>query len=90
MLNFLISRNAKESIKSAKHTHLAPVPDDCQIEASEQHTRTDTVQVSGVSMPMINSCASANISRHHQLLSDQEPPDGDETDPDVIPNQYGK
>lgn len=84
-------RNADETIKSAKHTQLPVVPADCQLEATQQHTRTVTVPSCGVSTPMINNCTSVNNdSRHHQLISDQEPPDGDETDPDVIPNQYGK
>lgn len=67
------------------------MPADCQLEATQQHTRTVTVPSCGVSTPMINNCTNVNNdSRHHQLISDQEPPDGDETDPDVIPNQYGK
>lgn len=67
------------------------MPADCQLEATQQHTRTVTVPSCGVSTPMINNCTSVNNdSRHHQLINDQEPPDGDETDPDVIPNQYGK
>lgn len=67
------------------------VPADCQLEATQQHARTVSVPACGVSTPMINNCTSVNSdSRHHQLISDQEPPDGDETDPDVIPNQYGK
>ncbi|XP_031624769.1 neural cell adhesion molecule 2 isoform X1 [Contarinia nasturtii] len=83
------NRNAEENIKSAKHTQLPVVPADCQLEATQQHTRTVTVPSCGVSTPMINNCTSVNNdSRHHQLISDQEPPDGDETDPDVIPNQY--
>lgn len=86
-----IFRNAEENIKSTKHTQLPVVPADCQLEATQQHTRTVTVPSCGVSTPMINNCTSVNNdSRHHQLISDQEPPDGDETDPDVIPNQYGK
>lgn len=90
-LNLIIFRNTEENIKSAKHTQLPVVPADCQIEATQQHTRTVTVPSCGVSTPMINNCTSVNTdSRHRQLISDQEPPDGDETDPDVIPNQYGK
>lgn len=91
MYFFSIFRNTEENIKSAKHTQLPVVPADCQLEATQQHTRTVTVSACGVSAPMINNCTSVNNdSRHHQLISDQEPPDGDETDPDVIPNQYGK
>lgn len=78
-------------MKSAKHTQLPVVPADCQLEGTQHHNRTMTVPSCGVSTPMINNCTSVNNdSRHHQLISDQEPPDGDETDPDVIPNQYGK
>lgn len=70
------------------------MPNDCQIEPA---VRT-APQMSGMSTtPMVNSCNAVD-SRHlnhlnhlnHQLASDQEPPEIDETDPDVIPNQYGK
>lgn len=88
-------RNTEDVIKSSKHTQLPMVPADCQLESTQQHTRTVPVPACGVSTPMINNCTSSvnsdsRDSRHHQLITDQEPPDGDETDPDVIPNQYGK
>lgn len=84
-------RNTDDAIKSSKHTQLPMVPADCQIESTQQHTRTVPAPACGASTPMINNCTIVNSdSRHHQLITDQEPPDGDETDPDVIPNQYGK
>lgn len=79
-------------MKSSKHTQL-PVGTtaDCQLEATQQQTRTVNASSCGASAPIINNCTNVNNdSRHHQLISDQEPPDGDETDPDVIPNQYGR
>lgn len=81
-------RNIEENLKSSKHTQLQTVPNDCQIEP----TIRTAPQISGMAAtPMANSC-NAIDSRHlnHQLASDQEPPEIDETDPDVIPNQYGK
>lgn len=75
-------------MKSAKHTQLPVMQSDCQIE-QPQHTRT-AQPISGMSSPLVGNCG-INDSRHlNQLISEQEPPEGDETDPDVIPNQYGK
>lgn len=86
------SRSVDENLKSAKHTQLPAMAADCQIEQKQQHIRTTTPQLSGMATSMGNNCAATNSidTRHHQIISDQEPPDGDETDPDVIPNQYGK
>lgn len=67
------------------------MPADCQLESTQQHNRTVAPQINAdAATPMSNNCSAINDSRHHQLINDQEPPDGDETDPDVIPNQYGK
>lgn len=89
---YFICRNAEENIKSAKHTQLPVMSSDCQLEPTQQLTRTIQPQISGVSTPLANNCTGINNdSRHHQLITgEQEPPDGDETDPDVIPNQYGE
>lgn len=79
----------EDNIKSAKHTQLPVMAADCQIETKPLQTRSPTPQLNAISMS--NNCSmNNNDARNHQLISDQEPPDGDETDPDVIPNQYGK
>lgn len=89
---FSLSRSAEENLKSNKHTQLPTMAVDCQIEQKPQHTRTTSPQLSSLATSMGNNCTGVNNNdtRHHQIISDQEPPDGDETDPDVIPNQYGK
>lgn len=73
------------------------MPADCQLDsAQQQHNRTAAPLISAdsASMSLSNNCSGLNDSRHHphhQLINhEQEPPDGDETDPDVIPNQYGE
>ena len=69
-------------MKSAKHhTQLPVMPSDCQLEPI-QHTRAP----SGTSTPMGNCIDSRRQSP--QFISDA--PEVDDTDPDVIPNQYGK
>lgn len=85
-------RTVEENLKSTKHTQLPAMAAECQIEQKQPHTRTTTPQLSGLATSMGNNCTAVNNNdtRHHQIISDQEPPDGDETDPDVIPNQYGK
>lgn len=93
MLFFSTSRSVEENLKSSKHTQLPAMAADCQIEQKQLQARTTTPQISGLSTSMGSNCTGVsnnNDTRHHQIISDQEPPDGDETDPDVIPNQYGK
>lgn len=88
-----ISRSVEENLKSSKHTQLPAMAADCQIEQKQLQARTTTPQISGLATSMGSNCTGVsnnNDTRHHQIISDQEPPDGDETDPDVIPNQYGK
>lgn len=91
-LFWLFRRSVEENLKSNKHTQLPTMAVDCQIEQKQQHTRTTSPQLSSLATSMGNNCTGVNNNdtRHHQIISDQEPPDGDETDPDVIPNQYGK
>lgn len=84
-----ILRRAEESLK-AKHTQLPTDASDCQLDPSEPNNRNGNGSNCGTASPMINNCTTVGTNaRHHHLISDQEPPDGDETDPDVIPNQYG-
>lgn len=73
------------NLKSAKHhTQLAVMPTDCQLEPIQhQHTRAP----SGTPTPLGNNCDSHHQSSH--FVGDL-PPDIDDTDPDVIPNQYGE
>lgn len=68
------------------------MPVDVQIEQKPLQIRSNTSQMNSLASTMSNNCSIANNNdaRHLQLINDQEPPDGDETDPDVIPNQYGK
>lgn len=76
----LCSRHSPTELKSVKHTQLSVTPSDCQLELP-QHTR----EQSGTSTPI---AASQIIRQSPQIIGD--PPEGDDTDPDVIPNQYGK
>lgn len=75
-------------MKSAKHTQMQAATNDCQIEPA-QHTRT-VPQLNAVATPMGSSCVIADSRLLNQLANDQEAPEIDETDPDVIPNQYGE
>lgn len=67
------------------------MPNDCQIEPAQNHVRTAAPSMGHMSTTPMGNNSIVNDSRHlNQLVSDQEPPEIDETDPDVIPNQYGK
>lgn len=57
------------------------MPTDCQLEPTQQ-----TRAPSGTPTPL------GNCDAHHQNshFVGEPPPDIDDTDPDVIPNQYGK
>lgn len=74
-------RNQEENLKSTKHTQLPIMPTDCQID--QQHHSTDP---NGTAAPL-GVCMDSH-RQSPQIIG--EPPDGDDTDPDVIPNQYGK
>lgn len=65
------------------------MPNDCQIEPA-QHVRAVPQQSGVSSTPMGINVVVGDVRHLNQLASDQEPPEIDETDPDVIPNQYGK
>lgn len=67
-------------MKTVKHTQLSVTPHDCQLEP-QQNTRAP----SGISTPLAGSQIIRQIP---QNSSDQ--PEGEDTDPDVIPNQYGE
>lgn len=72
-------RNSVEKMKNAKHADISAKSKDCQLQSMSQ-TREN-----GISTPLVDS----SLMRHSPQLMG-EPPDGDDTDPDVIPNQYGE
>lgn len=75
------NRNAEANLKSAKHhTQLPVMPSDCQLDPP-MHRRNP----SGTSTPIV---AGDSHRLSPQFMAD--PPDIDDTDPDVIPNQHGK
>lgn len=75
------NRNAEANLKSAKHhTQLPVMPSDCQLD-QPMHRRNP----SGTSTPIV-----AGDSRRLSPQFMADPPDIDDTDPDVIPNQHGK
>jgi hypothetical protein len=66
-------------MKTAKNVDISTKSKDCQLQSMSQ------ARENGISTPLVDS----SLMRHSpQLLG--EPPDGDDTDPDVIPNQYGE
>lgn len=81
MFYFSQNRNAEANLKSAKHhTQLPVMPSDCQLDPP-MHRRNP----SGTSTPIV---AGDSHRLSPQFMAD--PPDIDDTDPDVIPNQHGK
>ncbi|XP_055525427.1 hemicentin-1 [Wyeomyia smithii] len=79
------ARNTKKKstkLKSAKSAHLSSTSKDCQIDLSAHHQTHDP---NGTQTPLVDG--SGNHTRRSPQTSG-EPPEGDETDPDVIPNQY--
>lgn len=81
MFYFIQNRNAEANLKSAKHhTQLPVMPSDCQLDPP-MHRRNP----SGTSTPIV---AGDSHRLSPQFMAD--PPDIDDTDPDVIPNQHGK
>lgn len=76
---FFSHRNAEANLKSTKHhTQLPLKPSDCQLDPP-LHTR----HPSGTSKTIVSG------DLHRQSPQFMDPLD-DDTDPDVIPNQYGK
>ena len=55
---------------------------DCQLQSMSQTAREN----GGLSTPLVDG----SLMRQSPQLMLGEAPDGDDTDPDVIPNQYGK
>ncbi|XP_058467805.1 titin [Malaya genurostris] len=76
------SKNSSKKLKSAKGSHLTPI--DCQIDSTAHHHH-QTHDPNGIQTPLVDG--SGTFGRRSPQSSG-EPPDGDETDPDVIPNQY--
>lgn len=72
-------RSNAEKLKNAKNADISGKSKDCQLQPMSQ-TREN-----GISTPLVDS----SLMRHSpQLMGD--PTDVDDTDPDVIPNQYGE
>ena len=55
---------------------------DCQLQSMSQTAREN----GGLSTPLVDG----SLMRQSPQLILGDAPDGDDTDPDVIPNQYGK
>ncbi|XP_062702027.1 hemicentin-1 [Aedes albopictus] len=82
------SKNSSKKLKSAKNAHLTSTPIDCQIDSSahhHHHHHHQTHDPNGIQTPLVDG--SGTLGRRSPQMPG-EPPDGDETDPDVIPNQY--
>ncbi|XP_055618631.1 hemicentin-1 [Toxorhynchites rutilus septentrionalis] len=79
------SKNSSKKLKSAKSAHFTSTPIDCQIDSSAHHHHHQTHDPNSIQTPLVDG--SGTLGRRGSTLSG-EPPDGDETDPDVIPNQY--
>ncbi|XP_038122549.1 titin [Culex quinquefasciatus] len=84
------SKNSSKKLKSAKSAHLTSTPIDCQIDSSahhhHHHHHHQTHDPNGIQTPLVDGSCGTLGRRSPQMAG--EPPDGDETDPDVIPNQY--
>lgn len=66
-------------MKNAKKVDISAKSKDCQLQPMSQ------ARENGISTPLVDS----SLMRHSpQLMGD--PPDADDADPDVIPNQYGE
>lgn len=66
-------------MKNAKNLDVSTKSKDCQLQSMSQPSEN------GISTPLVDS----SLMRHSPQLMG-EPPDADDTDPDVIPNQYGE
>lgn len=66
-------------MKNAKKVDISAKSKDCQLQPMSQ-TREN-----GISTPLVDSSL---MRQSPQLMGD--PPDVDDADPDVIPNQYGE
>jgi hypothetical protein len=72
-------RSSVEKMKNAKNVDVSGKSKDCQLQSMSQ------ARENGISTPLVDS----SLMRHSPQLMG-EPPDVDDTDPDVIPNQYGE
>ncbi|CRK88301.1 CLUMA_CG002080, isoform A [Clunio marinus] len=70
-------KNNVEKMKNSKTLDISAKSKDCQMQSMSQ------ARENGISTPLVDS----SLMRHSPQLMG-EPPDGDDTDPDVIPNQY--
>lgn len=66
-------------MKNAKNADVSGKSKDCQLQSMSQ------ARENGISTPLVDS----SLMRHSPQLMG-EPPDADDADPDVIPNQYGE
>lgn len=74
-----LKRSSVAKLKNGKNPEMSGKSKDCQLQPMSQ-TREN-----GISTPLVDS----SLMRHSPQLMG-EPPDIDDTDPDVIPNQYGE
>ena len=78
-----LNRNNVEKLKNGKTADIsAKSMMDCQLQSMSQTAREN----GGLSTPLVDG----SLMRQSPQLILGEAPDGDDTDPDVIPNQYGK
>lgn len=77
--NMETRRSGVEKMKNAKSADISTKSKDCQLQSMSQ------ARENGISTPLVDN----SLMRHSPQLMG-EPPDGDDTDPDVIPNQYGE
>lgn len=66
-------------MKNAKNVDISVKSKDCQLQSMSQ------ARDNGISTPLVDSSL---MGHSPQLMG--EPPDADDADPDVIPNQYGE
>lgn len=77
-------RSSVEKLKNAKTADIsAKSMMDCQLQSMSQ---TNARENGGISTPLVDG----SLMRQSPQLMMSDAPDADDTDPDVIPNQYGK
>jgi hypothetical protein len=74
-----------EKLKNAKTLDISAKSMDCQLQSMSQTAREN----GGISTPLVINDGSL-MRQSPQLLIGGDPTDVDDTDPDVIPNQYGE
>ncbi|XP_037920773.1 neural cell adhesion molecule 2 [Hermetia illucens] len=87
------NKNAELNLKSTKHTQLPIMPSDCQLDPQnptmqQQHLQhqQQTRNPNGTSSTPLGE----NDTHRQSPAVLGDPPEGEDTDPDVIPNQYEK